>query len=68
MQHIVIETKILYANLEETTQKGIEQTKEYMNKVEASEGVLIIFDRSLTKSWDKKISHKEQDGLLVMGC
>ncbi|WP_044412643.1 AAA-like domain-containing protein [Thiomicrospira microaerophila] len=68
MQHIVIETKILYANLEETTQKGIEQTKEYMSKVEASEGVLIIFDRSSTKSWDEKISHKEQDGLLVMGC
>jgi len=46
MQHIVIETKILYSNLNETILQGITQTKEYMDKVDASEGVLIIFDRS----------------------
>lgn len=68
MQHIVIETKILYSNLEETIKQGIEQTKEYMDKVEAPEGVLIIFDRSSQKSWDEKIYHKEIDGLFVMGA
>lgn len=68
MQHIVIETKILYANLEETTNQGIEQTKEYMDKVNATEGVLIIFDRKSDKPWDEKIYHKERDGLFVMGC
>ncbi len=68
IQTIVIETKILYSNLEATTQEGIIQTKEYMDYVKASEGVLIIFDRSSQKSWDEKIYHKEMDGLLVLGC
>lgn len=68
MQTIVIETKILYSNLEATTQEGIIQTKEYMDYVKASEGVLIIFDRSSQKNWDEKIYHKEMSGLLVLGC
>lgn len=68
MQHIVIETKILYANLDETIKQGIEQTKEYMDKVNASEGVLIVFDRSSSKEWDEKVWDKEQNGLLVLGC
>ena len=68
MQHIVIETKILYSNLDETIKQGIEQTKEYMDKVDSTEGVLIVFDRSSNKSWDEKIWDKQQDGLLVMGA
>ncbi len=68
MQTIVIETKILYSNLEATTQEGIIQTKEYMDYVKASEGALIIFDRSSQKSWDEKIYVKELDDLLVLGC
>ncbi|MGM0623450.1 MAG: AAA-like domain-containing protein [Campylobacterota bacterium] len=65
MQTIVIETKILYANLDETIKQGMEQTKEYMDYVNAGEGVLIVFDRGTTKAWDEKIWHKEVDGLLV---
>ena len=68
MQHIVIETKIFYANIDETISQGIEQTKEYMQKVDSSEGVLIVFDRSIEKSWDEKVWHKQIDGLFVMGC
>mgnify|MGYP005848350705 CR=1 FL=1 len=68
MQHIVIETKILYSNLESTIQEGITQTKEYMEKVNSSEGVLIVFDRSSNKSWKEKTWDKETDGLLVIGA
>ena len=68
MQKIVIETKILYSNLEATIQEGIIQTKEYMDYVNSHEGVLIVFDRDFNKSWDEKIYVKEIDGLLVLGC
>ncbi|MGM0520176.1 MAG: ATP-binding protein, partial [Campylobacterota bacterium] len=68
MQHIVIETKILYSNLDETIKLGVTQTKEYMDKVDASEGVLIIFDRASQKNWDEKVWDKEIDELLVMGA
>jgi len=28
----------------------------------------IVFDHGSIKSWDEKICHNEEDGLLVMGC
>ncbi|MGM0520349.1 MAG: ATP-binding protein, partial [Campylobacterota bacterium] len=68
MQHIVIETKILYSNLDETIKQGITQTKEYMDKVNSTEGVLIVFDRSSDKSWDEKVWDEEIDELLVLGA
>ncbi len=34
-----------------------------MQKVDASEGVLIVFDRSSNKSWDEKIYYKQIEGL-----
>lgn len=67
VQKIVIETKILYSNLEKTVEDGMIQTKEYMSIVGANEGYLIIFDRSSSKSWDEKIWLKEIDGFIVFG-
>ena len=45
IQRVVIETKILYSNLEQTIQKGLEQTLEYADSVGADESHLIIFNR-----------------------
>src|SRR5260221_6309158 len=56
-QSIVLELK-LYRSSQKTVQEGLEQTAEYMMTKGATEGHLIIFDRSKRKSWDKKIFHK----------
>ncbi|MEM7534713.1 MAG: AAA-like domain-containing protein [Chloroflexota bacterium] len=56
VQTIVIELKIRYGDLEEIIKEGLEQTHGYMDKSEAQEGHLLIFDRSVQKrSWDDKI-------------
>jgi hypothetical protein len=61
-QSIVLELKIFRTN-KKTIEEGLKQTAEYMMTKGATEGHLIIFDRSKEKSWDKKIFHKvEQVG------
>lgn len=54
-QSIVLELKIYRSP--KTVQKGLLQTAQYMITKGATEGHLILFDKS-TKSWDKKIYHK----------
>ena len=61
IQRVVIETKILYSNLDKTIEKGLEQTLEYADFVGADESHLIIFDRDKNSKWDDKIWHKEMD-------
>jgi len=67
MQRVVIETKILYSNLDKTINEGLIQTKEYMDSVNANDGVLIIFDRS-NKTWKDKIYQKNIDNIDIFGC
>jgi len=55
IQRIVIELKILYKSLEKTLDEGLKQTWDYMDRGNASEGHLIIFDRAPNKSWSEKI-------------
>ena len=55
VQKVVIELKIRYNSLEETIEKGLEQTWAYMDKCAADSGHLVIFDRSEKRSWDEKI-------------
>ena len=55
-QAIVLEIKMYRSS--QTIQKGLDQTAEYMMTKGATEGHLIIFDRTTKKSWDKKIYHK----------
>src|SRR5262245_27702904 len=55
-QTVVIELKIKHS--EDALAKGLEQIAHYMELSGASEGHLILFDRSSTKSWEKKISHE----------
>jgi hypothetical protein len=59
IQKVVIETKIFYSNLEQTIQKGLEQTLEYSDSVGANESHLIIFNRDKDVKWDDKIWYKK---------
>jgi hypothetical protein len=54
-QRAVIELKILYSTLDRTISEGLAQTWEYLDRCGATEGHLVIFDRSTGKSWDEKI-------------
>jgi hypothetical protein len=60
IQRVVIETKILYSNLEQTIQKGLEQTLEYADSVGADESHLIIFNRDKNEKWEDKIWYKQR--------
>ena len=53
-QKIVIELKI--KQNQNSLQEGLQQTADYMDIVNATEGHLIIFDRDPNLSWDDKIS------------
>ncbi len=57
-QRIVIELKVLRGK--ETLPKGLEQTAMYMDKCNATEGHLIIFDPAKNKSWEEKIYQKTE--------
>jgi hypothetical protein len=59
VQRTVIELKILYGSLDRTVQEGLEKTWAYMDRCEAEEGHLIIFDRDPNKAWEDKIFKRE---------
>lgn len=58
LQKIVIETKVLYSNLNKTIEKGVEQTLAYSDLVAADESHLIIFNRDKKTSWEDKVWQK----------
>ena len=58
-QRIVVEIKIWQSN-KKTLQNGLEQTAGYMDTSGATEGHLVIFDKSTKKSWSKKIYRKKE--------
>ena len=60
VQRSVIELKILYGSLNSTLEKGLEQTWEYMDRCDAEEGHLVIFDRDIDKAWEEKIFSREE--------
>lgn len=57
-QCIVIELKIRRNT--KTLIEGLEQTKNYMDLNNATEGYLVIFDREQGKTWDEKIYHRQE--------
>ncbi len=61
VQRVVIECKLLHKSLEQTILAGLEQTRAYMDRCAASEGHLVIFDRTAGKLWDDKIFRREED-------
>ena len=61
VQKAVIECKLLHKSLEQTVHEGLEQTHAYMDRCAATEGHLVIFDRSAGVSWNDKIFRREED-------
>lgn len=71
LQKIVLELKLLRGSLKQTLEEGLPQTWAYMDCCQATEGHLVIFDRTKTRSWEEKIfqhleSYQGQD-ILVWG-
>ena len=60
MQRIAIECKVLKGELEETLEKGLPQTADYMGRCGADAGHLVIFDRG-AKPWKEKIFHRSEE-------
>lgn len=60
VQHVVIELKIRYGDLDETIRSGVAQTWEYMDRCGANEGHLVIFDRRKHVSWAEKIFCRQE--------
>ncbi|HLP48047.1 MAG TPA: ATP-binding protein, partial [Candidatus Kapabacteria bacterium] len=58
-QEVVIELKLLYGSLETTIEKGLEQTRQYMDKCGTREGYLLIFNRTPGLTWEEKIFKRE---------
>ncbi|MFT4928886.1 MAG: hypothetical protein ACI8WB_005006 [Phenylobacterium sp.] len=59
VQRIVIELKILHGALETCINKGLEQTADYADKLDASQAHLMVFNRDAAVSWDDKIWQRE---------
>lgn len=60
VQRAVIELKVLHKSLAQTLQAGLEQTGQYLDRCAASEGHLVIFDRSAGKPWEEKIFQRTE--------
>ena len=58
-QRFVIECKILRGNWETLIGKGLAQTAEYMDRVAADEGHLVLFDRD-KKLWKDKVFRRSE--------
>lgn len=62
-QRAVIELKILRGSLETTIEEGVEQTADYLDRVGAEEGYLIVFDRRQGIPWEERVFvRKETQG------
>ena len=60
VQRVVIECKLLYKSLDQTVREGLEQTRAYMDRCAATEGHLVVFDRTAGKLWDDRIFRREE--------
>ena len=56
----VIECKVLHRSLERTIRDGVEQTLAYMDRCDAREGHLVVFDRTADKPWDDKVFQRNE--------
>ena len=57
-QRILFELKVMRTS--KTLPEGLTQTAEYMDTMNASEGHLVIFDPSKTKTWEEKIFQRDE--------
>ena len=58
-QKVVVECKVLHKGPEPTLREGLSQTRDYMDRCAASEGHLVLFDRSEGRSWSDKIFRRD---------
>lgn len=58
VQRVVLELKILYANLDKTIADGVSQVVAYAEQYGAAEAHLIIFNRDTEVGWDEKIWYR----------
>ena len=65
-----IEIKIFRG--QKTIEQGIEQTAQYMNSLNCTDGWLVVFDRNQKKSWNEKIYQKtekpDKKMIHIFGC
>lgn len=56
VQQVVIETKLRHGHLDKVViPEGLAQTWAYMDRCDAENGHLVIFDRNKNRSWEEKI-------------
>ena len=60
MRRFVIECKLLHRSLERTIRDGLAQTHAYMDRANATECHLVIFDRTANKGWDERTFHRTE--------
>lgn len=60
VQQVVIETKLRHGKLETVITEGLRQTWAYMDRSGTTNGHLIIFDRSTSRTWEEKIFKKNR--------
>lgn len=54
-QKVVLELKVRHRTLQQTIAEGLAQTWEYMDRGDAQEGHLVVFDRAPGRPWVEKI-------------
>jgi hypothetical protein len=60
VQRVVIELKLLHKSLDATLREGLAQTADYLDRTGAREGHLLIFDRTPSAPWERKIFQREE--------
>jgi hypothetical protein len=59
-QKAVIELKLVRKQPEKALEEGLEQTSDYMDRCGTSEGHLVLFDRRAGRTWEEKVSRREE--------
>lgn len=71
IQKSVLELKIRYGSLDKTINEGVKQTWYYMDRAQAEDGHLIIFDRRPHVPWSEKVftrtEHHQDKSIQVWG-
>ncbi len=60
VQKSVIECKLRRNGLDSVVAKGVEQTRDYMDRCGTDEGHLVIFDQSEDRSWEEKVFRRNE--------
>jgi hypothetical protein len=55
VQQVVLELKLRHGSRETVIEKGLRQTRDYMDKCGTPEGYLLVFDRTPGMTWEEKV-------------